>query len=108
VTGEGSATQGDKIIVHVDPDLRELIPGFLENRRNDVMILLAALEQGNFESIRAIGHRLKGDGGGYGFDTISEIGRDLEQAAKDRSQQEIRRRVGELAAYLARVEVVYG
>jgi HPt (histidine-containing phosphotransfer) domain-containing protein len=107
MTAAGSAGRDDKIVVRVDTDLRELIPGFLNNRRNDVTALLAALEQGDFETVRAMGHRLKGDGGGYGFDAISEIGRDLEQAAKDRSQKEIKRRVGELAAYLDRVEVVY-
>jgi len=107
VTGEGSTTQGGKIVVSVDPDLRELIPGFLDNRRNDVTMLLTALERGSFDTIRIIGHRLKGDGGGYGFEAISEIGRNIEQAAKDRNQEEIRRRVGELAAYLDRVEVVY-
>jgi hypothetical protein len=54
----------DKIIVHGDPDLRELIPGFLENRRKDLAALSAAVERGDFPAIQALGHRIKGDGAG--------------------------------------------
>jgi len=28
----------DKIVVKIDPDLKELIPGYLQNRRNDMRI----------------------------------------------------------------------
>jgi hypothetical protein len=50
---------------------------------------------------------MKGAGGGYGFDTITDIGKSLEDAAKEKNTKEIRKRVGELLDYLERVEVVY-
>jgi len=28
----------EKIIVHIDPDLKELVPGFLQHRRNDIKV----------------------------------------------------------------------
>jgi hypothetical protein len=31
----------DKIVIHADPDLADLIPGFLENRRKDVLAITA-------------------------------------------------------------------
>ncbi len=96
-----------KIRVRVDPDLEDLIPGFLENRRKDLQQLNGALKAGDFDVIRTLGHKMKGDGGGYGFQRITEIGAALEQAAKEKRVQEIRRQVVELTGYLDRVEVVY-
>jgi len=95
------------ITVHIDPGLEELVPGFLENRRGDVQILETALEQNNLAQIRIIGHRLKGDGGGYGFDAISMVGAALEQAAAREDRDAIRRHTAELDEFLARVTVVY-
>jgi len=97
----------EKIVIRADPDLEDLIPGYLDRRREDLRVLQDALERRDYETIRSLGHKMKGSGGGYGFVAITEIGRTLEQAAKDRDSDEARRRIGELAAYLERVEVVY-
>lgn len=97
----------DRIVVHVDAELEDLVPGFLENRKNDVKSLGEALEQGDYERVRVLGHTMRGSGGGYGFDAITEIGGVLEQAAKAKDAEEIRRRISELASYLERVEVTY-
>ena len=69
------------ITVYIDQALKEIVPGFLENRRRDVQTLDTALRESNLVKIKTIGHRMKGDGGGYGFDAISVIGVALEQAA---------------------------
>ncbi len=95
------------ITVYIDPGLEEIVPGFLENRRRDVQILETALEQNNLAQIRIIGHRLKGDGGGYGFDAISMVGAALEDAAAEEDRDAIRRHTAELDEFLARVTVVY-
>src|SRR5438093_1898329 len=81
-------------------------PGFLQNRRNDIAAMLDAVQRGDFESVQVLGHSMKGDGGGYGFDAITEIGAALEQAAKQRNAVEIRDRVHELSRYLDQVEVI--
>lgn len=93
--------------ISIDPDLRDLIPGFLHNRRHDIEILQEALAIGNFDTILTLGHRMRGDGGGYGFHMISQIGRALEKAALEKNCDEITERVHELTTYLARIEVVY-
>jgi HPt (histidine-containing phosphotransfer) domain-containing protein len=98
---------GGKIFVTIDPDLADLVPGFLANRGKDLITLRAALEQDNFDIIRTLGHRMKGDGGGYGFNRISEIGAVLEQAANRQDKPAIARQLHALSDYLARVEVVY-
>ena len=97
----------ERIVVRADPDIADLIPGFLENRRRDVDKMREALTQGEYETIRVLGHSMKGAGGGYGFDAITEIGAALEEAAKDNNPEKALRGVSDLAAYLDRVEVVH-
>ena len=95
-----------KVLVKVDPDLADLIPGFLENRRKDITAMLAALDRGDFETVRILGHSMKGAGGGYGFNAVTEIGAALEQAAKNQDRGTVRALVDGLGAYLDRLEVV--
>ena len=105
-TGSNRNT-GNAITLYIDQELEEIIPGFLENRRGDVQTIEAALQENNLSQIQMIGHRLKGDGGGYGFDAISAIGAALEQAAAREDRPAIRRLTTELIDFLARVCVVY-
>ena len=104
--GQSESAEGS-ITVQIDEGLQEIVPGFLENRRRDVQTLERALKENDLNAIHLIGHRLKGDGGGYGFDAISVIGGVLEQAAAREDRVVIRRQIAELVDYLARVTVVY-
>jgi len=96
-----------KIVVKIDPDLEDLIPDYLENRDKDIKSISESLEKGDFESVRIIGHSMKGSGGGYGFDRISEIGKTIEDSAKEKNLNEIKKGVEQLSHYLQNVEVVY-
>ena len=107
MTHDGQGRQDGKILVKVDPDLADLIPGFLDNRRKDIVAMQEALKQGDFETVRLLGHSMKGAGGGYGFDGITDIGAALEEAAKDNNPGTVLRGLNDLAAYLDRVEVVH-
>ena len=95
------------ITVYIDQGLEEIVPGFLENRRRDVQTLETALQENNLAQIHLIGHRMKGDGGGYGLDAISTMGAALEQAAVREDRNAILRHTAELIDFLARVTVVY-
>lgn len=97
----------DKYTVIIDSDLEELIPGFMENRRQDVENLMAASENRDFESLRSIGHSLKGVGGGYGFMLITELGAAIESAAKEQDLDTASKCIKELSGYLQRVEIRY-
>ena len=107
MTPEKDTQQEDKIVVHIDADLKELIPGYLNSRYRDIQVMQKALAQGDYDTIHIVGHSMKGSGGGYGFDTITEIGGALEQAAKEGEPDAIRRWMDELRMYLERVQVVY-
>lgn len=97
----------NKITISVDPDLESLIPGFMQNRRKDVEILMNALETRDFTKIQSTGHSLKGVGGGYGFDHISDLGASLESAARQQDAQAVTDLINELSDYLDRVEVTF-
>lgn len=101
------AKPNEKIIIHVDSDLKDLIPGYLENRRKDIESIIEALKQSDFETIRILGHSMKGSGAGYGFDAITHIGDSFEQAAIDKDSAEVQKQVGKLALYLGQIEIVY-
>ena len=101
------SADGEKIIVYIDEDLADLIPGFLENRRSDVEKMNEALAGQDYETIRSLGHSMKGAGGGYGFDAITEIGRSLEEAAEAQNTGTIRTAIGDLIYYLDNVEIIY-
>ncbi len=93
------------IVVRVDPDLRDLVPGYLQNRQKDIGSIRNALAQGDYKTIKLLGHSMKGSGGGYGFDTISEIGLVLEEAAKKKDGPEIEKWLRKLSTYLERVQI---
>ena len=97
----------ERITVYIDPDLEDIIPTFLANRQKDLLTLRTALTEKDFETIRTLGHRMRGDGGGYGFNAISAIGGVMELAAGRRDEPAIRRQTAELEDFLARVHIVY-
>ncbi len=50
---------------------------------------------------------MKGDGGGYGFDRITDIGAAMERAAKLEDRATIEQQILQLEDFLKRVAVVY-
>jgi HPt (histidine-containing phosphotransfer) domain-containing protein len=104
---QGALKQEEPIVVHIDPEIADLVPGFLENRRKDADTIGEALTHGDFETIQLLGHSMKGAGGSYGFDAITDIGKTLEQAALAKNAEGIKSAIKALSAYLDCVEVVY-
>jgi CheY-like chemotaxis protein/HPt (histidine-containing phosphotransfer) domain-containing protein len=96
----------DTILVRANPKFADMIPGFLQNRRQDVIAMLDALDRGDFETVESLGHGMKGAGGSFGFEAITDIGAALEQAAESADTDALRNWVGELSRYLDRVEIV--
>ncbi|MEO9135433.1 MAG: PAS domain S-box protein, partial [Casimicrobiaceae bacterium] len=96
----GAIDEHTKGRARVNSSIAGLVPRFLRNRRRDVDAIAAALEQADYESVRVLGHNMKGSGAGYGFNRITEIGASLEQAAKRHAPEEIRAGAAELVRYL--------
>ncbi len=94
-------------MVEISRDLEDIVPIFLNNREKDLQTLRDALTRQDFGTLQTLGHRMKGDGGGYGFDRITEIGATLEQAAKQQDGSMIEQQIVQLEDFLRRVSVVY-
>jgi len=91
--------------VHVPAKLERLVEKFLTNRRKDVSDLTAALDAGDFDTVRIRGHDMKGVGRAYGFERITELGAALEQAALATDCRAARAGLEALADYLDAVRV---
>lgn len=100
-------TENEKIIVHVDPDLEDIVPDFLLNLAEDLQSILEALDKNDFETVRVLGHSMKGSGGGYGFDAVTEMGRDIENAAGAGDAKTVGDKVSEIKNYLQKVEIIF-
>jgi len=107
MTTNNDMPNGKKIIIQVDSDLEDLIPGFLENRQQDITAIFDALGRNDYDFIARAGHSMKGVGGGYGFDAITDIGGSIEQAAKQKDPVKIKHCLNELSNYLQRIEIVF-
>ena len=94
-------------VVRVDPYMAQHIPRFLENRRAEIETLRDATREGRFGIVRSMGHKLKGSGGTFGFDSLSALGDRLERAAGDEDANGMLRIIEEIAWYLEHVHVVY-
>ena len=97
----------EKIVVNIDIDLEDLISGFLENRQKDILKLEQAFAEQDFETLRSVGHNLKGVGGGYGFHEMTTLGAAIEEGAKENNLENIDENIKKLSHYLANVEINY-
>lgn len=103
----GDQNESDRIIIRVDPDLEDIVPEFLKNLTEDLQSILEALDKNDYQSARRLGHSMKGSGGGYGFDAITEMGRAIEQAAGAGDGETIRSVVSRIENYLQKVKIVF-
>lgn len=98
---------GQKITVAVDAELKDLIPGFIDEWKEEIRSMQIDLERKNFKTICKVGHDMKGIGTACGFGFVTEMGGRLEEAAKTERHGVIVKTLNRLSTYLAQVEVVY-
>ncbi len=80
--------------------LAEQTPAYLENCRRDVIVMLAALDRADFDAVIILGHNLRGSGGGFGLQAITDIGSGIEQSAGEADDSGVRKWLDELSTYL--------
>jgi CheY-like chemotaxis protein len=105
--GANGASEMKRQQIQVDAYLRDLVPGFLEHKREDAGTIRAAIDRADYETISQIGHKMKGEGGSYGFDAVTEMGATLERAALDKDLDTARHTLDAITEYLESVDVVY-
>jgi CheY-like chemotaxis protein len=76
------------------------VPAYLEACRNNVVVMYAALDRTDFEAVVILGHNLRGSGGGFGFQGLTDIGAGLEKAAEEADQAVSRDWLVQLSTFL--------
>ncbi|HMS85893.1 MAG TPA: Hpt domain-containing protein [Nitrospira sp.] len=94
-------------IVHIDSSFEPLIPRFMANRKKEIVTMRQALSGQDFETVRSVAHGMKGVGGSYGFDRVTELAAAIEQAAKSADATSITRQLHTLEAYVNTIQIAY-
>jgi len=100
------AARTDAIIVRVNRIIADLVPGYLDARRNEIAEIRRRIESRDLEALRVIGHQLKGSGEGYGFREITLFGAQIEDAARGGDLRTISEAANRLDQYVRSVTVV--
>ena len=95
------------IKISIEQDLEDLIPGYLANKKEDIERMDSFLSAWDFRNIAFLAHRMKGTGGSYGFNRISEIGAAIKKSATDRDIKGIAFLLDQLKDFLKRLEIIY-
>lgn len=96
-----------KIVVQVDAEIKELIPGYLENRKNEIHVLESLCFKKDFEAISKIAHKLKGNAAGYGFTGLGELAIQLEKESKKSDAKATHDCIQSMRHYLNHVKIEY-
>jgi signal transduction histidine kinase/DNA-binding response OmpR family regulator len=99
------AEGGSDIRVTVPDFIRELAPEFLRRQRYGLLTVAVALKNGEFDPIQSFAHNMKGCGRSFGFPLLTDLGREMEHAAKNHDAGALHKHVGELRDYLTAVDI---
>ena len=82
-----------------DPDMIEIVEMFIDELPSRATAIQEALNENDLGSLAMLVHQLKGAAGGYGFPTITDMARQLEQTAKtEQDLAKLSRQVEDLAS----------
>ncbi len=89
-----------------DPEMAEIIGVFVRDLPARVAAMQQSLTAGDLATLRSLAHRLKGAAGGYGFPSITDYARVLEETvARTEDLKAIRAAVNDLVALCRRVQL---
>jgi CheY-like chemotaxis protein len=105
---EEESSRKDTVHLSLNQKLAARAPTYLQSCRQSVIEILDALDRVDFETVTILGHNMRGSGGAYGFQAITDIGGAIEQAAESADNDASRKWVGELSSFLDGVEIISG
>jgi HPt (histidine-containing phosphotransfer) domain-containing protein len=87
------------------PGMKKIVDEFVEGLPDEVSKLLELLQSKDLPPLRRLVHQLRGTGGGYGFDPITELAASAEEAiVATENLEQVSARVHALIDVLQRVE----
>ena len=84
---QGNSAQVIKSEFTDDPDLVEIINQFVTGLAEKLQSMQQALANGDFGTLQRLAHQLKGAGGSYGYPTLTDSAKVLEDTAKARDPE---------------------
>lgn len=82
----------------------EVVQKYVTRRFDDVEVCWSALKEHNFTKVAELAHQMKGNGSSFGFPLITEIGGELEVAAKNSDADQVNERLSKLHQFLKSVK----
>ena len=92
-------------VVWLEKDLEQLVTRFLRRKEDELARLREALSAADFDTIRRMGHDLKGAGEGFGFPELSILGAKFELAARAADAELTAVHIATMERYLKRLQV---
>ncbi len=100
------APKAHQRLLRVDGGAAEAVDHYLHERHNDLAALRFALEEDDFDSVRAVGQLLESSASRQGFRELTEIGRQIERAADAADASAVQAAAGRLTEFLREVKIV--
>jgi len=97
--------KADEYSVPVARDFIEFISDFLEDILQDAKAMGEALKRKDYDVIADMSHSIKGAGGGYGLDRISDLARSIETAAKNKRSEKLDALLDDFIDYITNLTV---
>jgi len=97
----------ERFQVTVDAMLESIMDRYMELRIEELEQTEAAIKSGDGDTVRMLGHRLKGTGTSYGFPRLTELGVELEAAGLEGRLDDAAVLAVEVRAYIEHVDVVF-
>jgi PAS domain S-box-containing protein len=94
-----------RIVATAPAGLEELSRRYLAKRKDGMAALRHLVEAGDCDRVRGCAHDIKGSGASYGFPPLTEMARQLEQAAIGRDLALMSAALQTMEGYLAAVEI---
>jgi DNA-binding response OmpR family regulator len=102
---EPQASPADTLEARLAARIAQRAPAYLQNCRHNITEMHAALDRSDYTVLIILGHNLRGSGGAFGFQPITDLGMHLEQAAENRDSDRARKLLQDLSTYLDTVEI---
>ena len=83
-----------------DDEWAEMQEMYLNHTFKELKTIKENIASATFDSLRTFGHNIKGSGGMYGFNEITEIGATIESAAKEENRGQIKSNLDTLETFL--------
>lgn len=90
-------------IISIASEFAEVSPDYLARRKEDLLKLAKAIQENDYEAIRATAHKTKGSAASYGFKALTDIAAVMQDAAISRNMDSIKNQYSLMRDYLETV-----